>query len=80
MTTRPRPRKRPSTHFFARESDGSVRLRIRFDAERASLIEKAAGDTPLLEWIDRVIYEGAVRDARKLEQLSSEVPPPESTD
>ena len=73
-----KPSRRRSTHFFAREADGSVRLRIRFDAERASLIEKAAGDTPLLEWIDTAIQEAAERDARKLDaELGSEVGPPE---
>lgn len=68
---------RRSTHFFTREADGSVRLRIRFDAARASLIEKAAGNTPLLEWIDRAIQQAAERDARKLDaELGNEVGPP----
>jgi hypothetical protein len=44
-----------SAHFFRRERDGSVRLRIRFTPEEAALIEEAAGDTPLLLYIHRVL-------------------------
>lgn len=48
-----------SPHFFAREPDGSVRLRIRFTAEEASLIEEAAGSTPLMLYIHRVLAKQA---------------------
>ena len=48
-----------SPHFFRRENDGSVRLRIRFTPEEAALIEEAAGDTPLLLYIHRVLNERA---------------------
>lgn len=41
-------------HFFTREADGSVRLRLTLTAEEASLIEEAAGPTPLLLWMHRV--------------------------
>jgi hypothetical protein len=46
-------------HFFKRERDGSVRLRIRFSAEEAALIEEAAADTPVLLYIHRVLGERA---------------------
>lgn len=60
MTQPDRPAKRErSAHFFEREGDGSVRLRIRFTAEEADLIEEAAGDTPLLLYIHRVLGERA---------------------
>ena len=55
-------------HFFKREPDGSVRLRMRFTAEEASLIEEAAGDTPLLLYIHRVLADRAryhIREAQK---------------
>lgn len=44
-----------SAHFFAREPDGSVRLRIRFTSEEASMIEEAAGSTPLMIYLHRVV-------------------------
>lgn len=53
------PPPRLSPHFFRRENDGSVRLRIRFTPEEAALIEEAAGDTPLLLYIHRVLNERA---------------------
>lgn len=70
------PRLSPS--FFKRESDGSVRLRIRFTAEEAALIEEAAGETPLLLYIHRVLGERArfhitkaqrERDARRRKEV-----------
>lgn len=42
-----------SPHFFRREADGSVRLRIRFTPDEAALIEEAAGQTPLMLDIHR---------------------------
>lgn len=48
-----------SPHFFVREPDGSVRLRIRFTSEEASLIEEAAGTTPLMLYIHRVLGQQA---------------------
>jgi hypothetical protein len=61
----PRPRSTLSPHFFRRESDGSVRLRIRFTAEEAALIEEAAGTTPLLLYIHRVLGDRARFHIRK---------------
>lgn len=60
-----------SKHFFKREDDGSVRLRMRFSPEEASLIEEAAGDTPLLVYIHRVLKDRAeyhVRAARRVQR------------
>lgn len=54
----PAPRSR---HFFDREPDGSVRLRIRFDSDEADLIEEAAGDTGLLLWLHRTWRSAAER-------------------
>lgn len=57
--------------FFKRESDGSVRLRIRFSPEEASLIEEAAGDTPLLVYIHRVLEDRSryhIKKAREQRQ------------
>lgn len=48
-----------SPHFFAREDDGSVRLRIRFLPDEASLIEEAAGATPLMTWIHQTLSQNA---------------------
>jgi hypothetical protein len=59
---------RLSPHFFKRESDGSVRLRIRFTAEEAALIEEAAGETPLLLYIHRVLGERARYHISKAEE------------
>lgn len=62
------PKRTPSPHFFLREPDGSVRLRIRFDGEEASLFEEAAGKTPVMVWIHRTLGEAArrqVEQARK---------------
>lgn len=62
-----------SPHFFKREADGTVRLRIRFTAEEASLIEEAAGETPLLLYIHRVLGDRARYHIRKREQLEGGV-------
>lgn len=48
-----------SPHFFRREEDRSVRLRLRLSEEEADLIEEAAGDTPLMLYIHRVLNDRA---------------------
>lgn len=48
-----------SPHFFRRDEDGTVRVRMRFSAEEASLIEEAAGDTPLITYLHRVMMDRA---------------------
>lgn len=51
MTAKPRH----NPHFFVREPDGFVRIRLRLTAEEASLIEEAAGSVPLMIYIKRVL-------------------------
>lgn len=53
----------PNPHFFHRQSDGSVRIRIRFTPEEADVIEEAAGSTPLLTYIHQTINTSARIDA-----------------
>lgn len=60
-----------SPHFFKREADGSVRLRIRFTPEEATLIEEAAGETPLLLYIHRVLGERARYHIRKRAEVEA---------
>lgn len=65
-----------SPHFFHRESDGSVRLRIRFDGDEASLFEEAAGDTPIMVWIHRTLGEAARRQVKAARETRPRVAPP----
>lgn len=60
-----------SPHFFRREADASVRLRIRFTPEEASLIEEAAGQTPLLLYIHRVLGDRARYHVRKRAEVEA---------
>lgn len=73
MSNQQRPQ---SKHFFAREPDGTVRLRIRFDGEEASLYEEAAGDTPLMLWIHRTLGEAARRQVAEQRRTKKKLPPP----
>ena len=52
-----------SPHFFDREPDGTVRLRLRFTEEQADAIEEAAGKTPLVHYVLDAIVKTAKRDA-----------------
>lgn len=61
-----------SPHFFERERDGSVRVRIRFTADEASLIEEAAGDTPLMLYIHRVLNDRARFHVRKRAEVTQQ--------
>jgi hypothetical protein len=63
------PKAPPSPHFFRREPDGSVRLRIRFTGEEAALIEEGAGDTPLLLYIHHVLNARARYHIRKRAEI-----------
>jgi len=65
-------RRKPSALFFTRESDGSVRIRFRFSSELASLIEEAAGTTPLMLWCYRTL-EAAAR--RQIDLAKRQQPP-----
>lgn len=53
-----------SPHFFDRDEDGSVRVRMRFSEEEADLIEEAAGNTPLLVWMHRAVGRQARNEAQ----------------
>jgi len=69
----PNPEKSP--HFFDREPDGSVRLRLRFSEEDANLIEEAAGRSPLIPYILRAVVETAKRDAERARRSRPRVRP-----
>lgn len=73
----PGTRKQHSLRFFARERDGSVRLRLRFQQDEASLFEEAAGDTPVMVWINRTLTEAAKRQVRAARQKRTPIPPPQ---
>lgn len=64
-----------SPHFFDREPDGSVRLRLRFTEDEASLIEEAAGKTPLIPWLHGAINDAASRAAEEARSTRPKVAP-----
>lgn len=66
-----------SKHFFTREGDGSVRLRMRFTSEEASLFEEAAGGEPILPWLHRTLKESARTQVNAARAKREPVPPPE---
>lgn len=67
---------RKSPHFFTRESDGTVRLRIRFTGEEASLFEEAAGTTPVIAWIHETLGQAARRQVQNARDQRPPVGPP----
>ena len=69
------PTSEKSPHFFDREPDGSVRLRLRFSEEEATLIEEAAGRMPLVPYIHRAVAEAAERDAAQARLSRPQVRP-----
>jgi hypothetical protein len=70
-------RLRPSAHFFTREPDGGVRLRLRFNNEVASLIEEAAGREPLMNWIYKTLETTAREQVRADRAQRPTVAPPD---
>lgn len=74
--TMPAPRKH-SPSFFNREDDGTVRLRIRFENEEASLFEEAAGETPVMLWIHRTLSDAAKRQVKQARRRQPTIAPPE---
>lgn len=72
--------KRPSPSFFTREQDGSVRLRLRFTAEEAALIEEAAGQTPVVTWVKQTLRAAAHRRIQRAREGRPDVGPPQRTD
>jgi hypothetical protein len=71
------PRRKQSEHFFARESDGTVRLRIRFDGPEASLMEEAAADMPLMAWIHKTLADAARKQVEEAHRARQQIGPPE---
>lgn len=69
--------KRHSPHFLARENDGSVRLRMRFTGEEASLFEEAAGDVPIMLWIHRTLKNVARQQVEEARAQRRPIPPPD---
>lgn len=66
-----------SKHFLAREGDGSVRLRMRFTGDEASLFEEAAGNTPVMLWIHRTLKDAATKQVKEdRAKRQAAVPPP----
>lgn len=68
---------RPSPHFFHRDGNGSVRVRMRFDDKQASLFEEAAGETPLMVWITRTLEAAATRQVKAARSKLRDLPPPQ---
>ena len=67
--------RKKSSHFFERESDGSARLRIRFSAEEASEIERAAGATPLIPYIHQALNRQTTADIERMKNSQPKVEP-----
>lgn len=59
------PKQPLSPHFFKRDDNGTVRVRLRFGPEEASLIEEAAGETPLITYMHNVLMSRAKIHAEK---------------
>lgn len=69
-------RRKLSAAFFSREPDGSVRVRMRFSSELASLIEEAAGKTPLMVWVYRTLENAARRQIEAAKRSQPPLEPP----
>ena len=65
-----------SPHFFEREPDGSVRLRVRLQPEEASLYEEAAGETPVMTWLHETLDTAARQQVIEARARRQPVPPP----
>lgn len=53
--SKPSNKPTPNPHVFKREPNGEVRVRIRLRPSEAALIEAAAGKTPLMLYLHRII-------------------------
>lgn len=73
-----RPKKRQSPSFFSREPDGTVRIRLRFDQEEASLYEEAAGTMPVVDWLHHTLVTAARAQVAKARETQPKVVPKES--
>jgi hypothetical protein len=72
--------RRHNPNFFNREDDGSVRLRLKFDNEMASLFEEAAGKTPVMVWLRRTLETTAKRQVKEQRRLRQQISPPSDDD
>lgn len=73
-------RTKHNPYFLAREADGSVRIRVRFDGTEAALMEEAAADGKVLDWIHKTLQEGARRDIAAARASRPVAPPPVGID
>lgn len=65
-----------SKHWFHREPDGKVKLRVNLSPDLASLIEEGAGKTPLMLYVHGALRKQATHDVREARKLQA-APPPE---
>lgn len=65
-----------SPNFFRRESNGMVKLRLNLRPEEASLLEEAAGETPVMLYLHKALATQAKRDVREARRKRTKVPPP----
>ena len=68
--------RRQSPSFFKRDHDGSVRVRLRFDDDTASLIEDAAGRTPLMVWVNNTLTAAAKQQVELDKKKQPVIAPP----
>lgn len=76
----PKPPRKLNPNFFRREDDGSVRVRLKFDNETASLFEEAAGRTPVMVWLRRTLETTAKRQVKEQQRLRQRIAPPSEDD
>jgi len=55
-------------HFFRRDKNGMVKLKINLSPEEAALIEEAANGTPVMVYVHRVLIDRARFHARRSTQ------------
>jgi len=63
--------------FFTRNTDGTVRVRLKFRGEEATMIEEAAGEMPPVAWLHQTINDAAVRKVRRDRKSKNIAPPKE---
>jgi len=70
------PAAKLTPNFFRREADGTVRVRIKFRPEEASLYEEAAGDTPVMLWIHQTLNRAAAEEVEAARAARPDIAPP----
>lgn len=63
--------------FFERDREGRAVVRMKFTPEEASLIEQAAGTTPVIAWLYQAVNRQAEEDLYELREAQAAIPPPE---